>query len=595
MIADHDPVRAELGRYQLLERIGEGGMAEVFLARDTGTLGLDRLVAIKLVHRELALENGMATMLLDEARLAARIAHPNVSSVIDLGESGGVPYLVMEYLRGHSLSAVIRRAIAVDTQPDLHLMCRIVADAAEGAHAAHQVRGPDGRNVGLVHRDLSPHNIFVTFDGSVKVMDFGVAKAVGRSTRTAPGTRKGKFSYMAPEQLRGEALDRRTDVYALGLVLYEATTGKPAFGGPAALDLGARVRSFESPSKIRKGYPKALEAIVMRAAASSPDDRYPTARELGQALEELVVGSGALTDPARVAAMMGRLFVAGDSGGGAEADTPVSVPTAIDPRTPKVSPIGSGTLAPNAILSGLPYSALDRPPNVPLAETRFDRRPPARNPARMAGRRRAGMVLVLALAACGIASWVISGTPIDRRDAPRAAESSAESERRAEAEPRAAEPLPREAAEPPPRDVAAPLPREAAAPLPREAAAPPPREAAEPPPREVAAPAPLADPPARSVLGRGPSSADGTRPAGRRRAVAESSPKGSEGEGTLDVRSDPWSHVYVDGHLVRATPIVGLSLRAGPHSVRLVAADGREKSTRVTISGGRSSTVDVEF
>ena len=210
----------KLGRYELVWELGTGGMASVYLARVRGPAGFNKWLAIKRIHPHLAKDPRFVEMFLDEARIAAAVHHPNVAHVFDLGDDAGERFLAMEYLHGEHLGTVAVRAVRERGRLEPELAARIIASAADGLHHAHEARDAEGRHLGLVHRDVSPQNIFVTYDGSVKLTDFGIAKAAGRLTHTQTGGTKGKVSYMAPEQALGHAVDRRTDVWALGVVLW---------------------------------------------------------------------------------------------------------------------------------------------------------------------------------------------------------------------------------------------------------------------------------------------------------------------------------------------------------------------------------------
>ena len=229
---DEQELRAglTLGRYELLVPIAQGGTAAVWAARMKGPRGFEKIVAAKVMLTELLDDPDAETMFLDEARLVARIRHPNVAEVLDLGEERGVLFLVMEWVDGEPLTVIAREARALGGVP-LNIALKIAKQACAGLHAAHDLRDDQGTLVGLVHRDVSPQNVLVGHDGQVKVIDFGVAKAASNQLRTSVGQMKGKVAYMAPEQALGEPVDRRTDVFALGVVLYQLITGKHPFRG----------------------------------------------------------------------------------------------------------------------------------------------------------------------------------------------------------------------------------------------------------------------------------------------------------------------------------------------------------------------------
>ncbi|MDB5218114.1 MAG: serine/threonine protein kinase [Myxococcaceae bacterium] len=279
-----------LGRYELLVPIARGGMARVWAARLHGQRGFQKLVAIKTILPHLAEEPEFERMFLDEARIASGVHHPNVCEIYELGEEKHTLYLVMEWVNGDSLARVLRSS--GKTEPvDSRVVARIVADACAGLHAAHELTDEDGRALGVVHRDLSPHNILLTADGTAKVADFGVAKALGQlHEATSAGQLKGKIAYMAPEQVTGAAIDRRSDVFSLGCVLYEATTGQRPFRGDGDHQVMHAVLKgeFAAPTSILRQYPQELERIVMRALSPQPILRYPTAERMRFALEEFL-------------------------------------------------------------------------------------------------------------------------------------------------------------------------------------------------------------------------------------------------------------------------------------------------------------------
>jgi serine/threonine protein kinase len=287
------PIMVRLGRYQIVERIATGGMAEVYLAVHGELAGFRTPVVLKKVLPHLANNPQFIDMFLDEARIASMLDHPNVVRIYEVGRSGSEYFLAMELVQGKSLSAVLRRAHEGECRLDARLAAFIVAQAAAGLHHAHNLTDPLGNPLGLVHRDVSPQNILISFEGSVKVIDFGIARALGRITETQTGGMKGKFGYMSPEQARGEDVDLRTDIFALGVVLWESITGKRLF--QRENDLATmRALVYEPiprPSSVAD-VPPELEAIVMRALARNPKLRFGNARDLAGALEKWVVNAG---------------------------------------------------------------------------------------------------------------------------------------------------------------------------------------------------------------------------------------------------------------------------------------------------------------
>jgi len=314
LVADRQP-RApslmRLGRYRLVREIASGGMATVNLAVAEG---LDKLVALKIIHPHLAQEDSFVRMFLDEARLASAISHRNVCNVFDFGETDGRYYIAMDYLAGQSLRDVLRKLRKADLQIEPRRLAvyvaYMVAEACEGLHAAHELHGSDGRPLNVVHRDVSPHNLFVTYDGNVSVVDFGIARASDRSQHTATGVLKGKFSYMAPEQMRQLEVDRRADVWALGVVLWEGLTLQRLFVRSSQADtvMSVMMDRVRAPSEVRPDIPAELDAITLRALSRSPAQRYPTAREMGRELMKFCRESHVMVSPIEIEQLMSRLF-----------------------------------------------------------------------------------------------------------------------------------------------------------------------------------------------------------------------------------------------------------------------------------------------
>jgi len=273
-----------IGRYRLLFPIAAGGMAEVWAAKPEGT-GISRAVALKLVRPEFAIEAEYARMFIDEAVVASSIRHPNICETYELGRDENLLFMVMEWVAGDTLSGLMR-GTALTVLP-LEVAVRICSEACAGLHAAHEANGSDGKNLGIVHRDVSPPNILVSVNGHVKVSDFGIAKASNQlHARTRTGEIKGKLAYIPPEQVLGHGIDRRVDVYAMGCVLYVCTLGRRPFGSGGEA-LGKIVRGlYKKPREVDPTYPEELERIVMRALACDRELRYQTAEEMRFELEQ---------------------------------------------------------------------------------------------------------------------------------------------------------------------------------------------------------------------------------------------------------------------------------------------------------------------
>jgi serine/threonine protein kinase len=276
-----------LGRYELLRRLGSGGMAEVHLARAAGLEGFQKLVVLKRILPHLSADPEFVRMFLAEARLAAILDHSNVVQVFDIGREGADYYFTMEYVYGENLQTILRAVRRKGDTLPVELAIAIAIGAASGLHYAHDRVGFDGMPLQIVHRDVSPTNVMVTYDGCVKVADFGIAKVTSRTDVTRAGIRKGKVPYMSPEQCKAQALDRRSDVYALGIVLYEATTGVRLFDGDNEFGVMNRIVNGDIPlpSTRRQNYPKDLERIVMKALSTERDKRYASGAELASDLE----------------------------------------------------------------------------------------------------------------------------------------------------------------------------------------------------------------------------------------------------------------------------------------------------------------------
>jgi serine/threonine protein kinase len=299
-----------LGRYELLIPVAAGGMAMVWAARLKGTRGFQKIVAVKTMLPRLSEDNQFEQMFLDEASLASQIRHPHVVEILDLGEQDGVLFLVMEWIDGVPLNQIMKAAKASGGVP-LPIAVRIVMQACAGLHAAHELRDGKGQLVGLVHRDVSPQNLIVTYDGVTKVVDFGVAKAtaVGGGA-TGAGQIKGKVGYMAPEQIEGESIDRRVDIFAMGIVLYALTTGKHPFrreSDAATMYNICSPQAALAPRKFIPDYPEALENVLMKSLAKSAADRYATANDMLRDLDHALPSSERANTDQDVAEFIRRL------------------------------------------------------------------------------------------------------------------------------------------------------------------------------------------------------------------------------------------------------------------------------------------------
>ena len=589
------PEAVRFGKYSLVARLATGGMAEIFLARLHGAAGFEKLVCIKRILPHLARDKQFVAMFLDEARIAARITHPNVCQVFELGEIEGSYYIAMEYLEGVPLSC-FRRHDHDGPVPAPRLVAGIAVQACEGLHHAHQLKASDGRKMDLVHRDVSPQNLFVTIDGIVKVLDFGIAKIQDASVRTTTGAVKGTYAYMAPEQLRGERVDRRIDVFALGIAMWETLTRRHLFKRDTEFLTFQAITGdpIEDVCALRPDVPPALSSVIMTALSRDREERFPTARMLAEAIAAAIqpLSAPAISEelarafPAQLAEQ-GELIRVARSGGAfdLDADRGPSVGRGTDLLTTPVSGhrlSQSGRLDTSSdagVRHGVSQPGFSRP-DFARHDTSHDA------PATAAGRRpvvraRPWRVpaLVLALAVAGAAVVLYAKFVVE--DPGRAAAIGS-------AEPRA---LPVEAsgsagsavaiAEPPPM-VAPPsdasVPDRAPVGDPRD----PPPSAAQPDaaPRNAARP----DAPAPDAPGPGKIAASPTKPAPR----APARPTGPPGFVTID--STPvYAVIYVDGKNYGETPLVNLELSPGRHLVHAVAPSGATRDVRIAIESGKTA------
>ena len=304
---------ANLGKYRLIAELGQGGMADVYLAKVAGPTGsgFTKLAVIKRLRPNLVEDPEFVAMLVDEARISARLNHPNVVQTLEVGFEHEEYYLAMEFLDGQPLHRVQRRAARTGTVLPRELACLVVADVLSGLHHAHELADYDGSPLGVVHRDVNPQNVFLTYDGTVKVVDFGIAKAAGRVAETKHGVVKGKVRYMSPEQALGGTIDRRSDIFAAGLLLWEAATGKRFGGEMHDLDISHALVTGDfdpSPRSVDPTVPAALDAMCRKALSSPTELRYATTGELRDDLEAFLSES-LVSARRRLGALVAGMFV----------------------------------------------------------------------------------------------------------------------------------------------------------------------------------------------------------------------------------------------------------------------------------------------
>jgi len=307
-------VEAEVGSaansYEILAKLATGGMAEIFLARGASATGFERYVVLKRILRSRAHDQSFVRMFLDEARLAAQLQHPNIAQVYDIGKLGDSYFFTMEYVHGETVRALLQRSHALRAPIPIGSVLVVIAGAAAGLHHAHERNGLDGKPLGIVHRDVSPSNLIVSYEGGVKLVDFGVAKAAHRSQETRSGTVKGKISYLSPEQCRGAPIDRRSDLFSLGIVLWEMLTTERLYKRDSDFNAMAAIVSDppQAPSTRRPDIPPELDALALRLLAKDPDVRFQTADEVHEAIETIAVRMGTALSSAALARYLRELF-----------------------------------------------------------------------------------------------------------------------------------------------------------------------------------------------------------------------------------------------------------------------------------------------
>ncbi len=346
------------GKYLLLDRVNVGGMAEVFKAKAFGVEGFERLVAVKRILPSIAEDAEFIEMLIDEAKIAVQLTHANIAQIFDLGRVAESYFIALEYIHGKDLRTIFDRARKRGEPLPVPMACFNIMKVCEGLAYAHDKKDAAGRDLHLVHRDVSPQNVLISYDGEVKLIDFGIAKAAGKASKTQAGILKGKFGYMSPEQVRGLPLDRRSDVFAVGIVLYELLTGERLFVGETDFSTLEKVRNVEimPPSTYNRRIPDELEQIVLKALSKDVDDRYQTAMDLHDDLQSFMYTSGNFFARKDLAAYMRKTFA-----------EEIAKESAKDEEFAKITaPSGSGLDAfddlPSAQGGGVKMTAPPKPP-----------------------------------------------------------------------------------------------------------------------------------------------------------------------------------------------------------------------------------------
>jgi serine/threonine-protein kinase len=588
---------SELAGYRVLRTLAFGGMAQIFLAIQAST---GRLVVLKQILPHLANNQEFVQFFEHEGNLGRRLRHPNLVETIEAGRAGPggeTCFIALEYLRGKSAIDLLRAAARARIEIPLGVAVRLVADAARGLHHAHTATDDAGEPLNVVHRDVTPHNLFVCRDGVTKVLDFGIAKAASQLHHTRTGTIKGKFAYLAPEQIRGGAIDRRVDVFALGIVLYELITLRPLFRGANDAETLDRILRHEvqPPERLRRGVPPGLGAVALRALQRDPERRLPSAEALADSIEAVALAEGIEATPAAVAELVARLFpeLAGEDVEAAELlrQSQVSVPSS----TSETPPAGVGALPERE-------AALRAVASAPVGATTGSTLGMAPG-SRLA---RSLLALLLVAAVIGLALFIAARLR----------------------EMRASTSVP-----PPPADVvrpAEPLPT-TPPPTPQPPAQLPEAAPAPEPARDVQHATPRASAPAEATLrlqGDGPLSAtidgkparpgsDGTYRiapgkhhvvvsgpalAAPRTLTLEAAPGDAllqrirSGRGTLRVVATPWAEVTVDGRSAGVTPLPTSELLEGTHTIVLKNGElGATVKRKVVVQPGKETTVRVDL
>ena len=300
----------DFGPYRLLKQIAMGGMAEIVLAKTTGFGGFEKLLALKMIHPKYSADEHFINMLIEEAKICVELEHINIGQVFDLGKLGEIYFISMEYIEGADIFNLMRRATDIDFEIPIETCAHIGQEISAGLDYAHNRRDAEGRPLRIIHRDISPQNVLISYAGEVKIVDFGIAKAGLRAQETEIGVIKGKYYYMSPEQAWGDPIDHRTDIFSAGIIVYEMLTGQMLYLEENIEILLDRVRKadIDPPSSLRREIPAELDDIVMKALAKDPDDRFQSAHEMGQALRSFLYTYSPDYTPARLASMLGWLL-----------------------------------------------------------------------------------------------------------------------------------------------------------------------------------------------------------------------------------------------------------------------------------------------
>lgn len=620
-----------LGRYLVERLLGRGGMAEVYLGKVLGPAGFSKRVVIKRILPHLAEDESFVAMFLDEARLVASLEHPNIAQVFDFGEQSGTYFIAMEYVEGESLRAIIKYYKTQGEQVPVAPALAWMENVCEGLAYAHDLKDEQGNRQNIVHRDISPENILVSRSGIAKVVDFGIAKSAHNAQVTAAGKVRGKLSYVAPEQIAGATLDRRADIYSLGVTLYETLSGARAHQGANDLELMYRILHHEPTPlhELRTDIDPELSALVAKAMARDPRQRHQDMHELASELDDYRSTRGLRVKSAELADIVTKVE-AWDPRLKGGTGTHDSVRSLASP--PHLAVARHASSPPRPVTASAPRPQWTGPSPVSSAELPLVVAEPERNWGRVA----AGVAAGLAVTVLGAAVLNGLGRGGGESSAPAAASSSAVAP--ASAPPAPAEEVPSSAAPPQAAALPAEPPAEGAiassSRLPLPYPSPATVERTSPPPPATPAPsAPLQAQPSPSMLApasrrlpapkvasaastkrttprpgavRGPTPQQPSTPASAPRETAEpeapAPPAASAavepagGDGWLNVRTEPWCEVYYRGELVGTTPINRLVFPAGRHSLHLVNKTmGIERDVTVVVRSGEEATTRLNL
>lgn len=536
------------GKYELISRLAAGGMAEIFLARTKSIQGFEKYLVIKKILKNRTSDPEFVRMFLDEARVAATLDHPNIVQIYDVGHIDNEYYIAMEYLRGHNLIEIVRAGAKLGySKPPLEHVMSILSGVCAGLHYAHDKRDFQGRPMEIVHRDVTPQNIVISFDGAVKVVDFGIAKAATREVETLAGTLKGKIGYMSPEQCRGLAVDRRSDIFAVGIILYELTTGKRLYHERSDFETLKKIIEgpVPSPRDILPFYPAALNAIVVRCLQKSADDRYQTARDLHADLDAFSRDNQLVTGTVPLAQYMERIF----------ADELAAHKNADASGLVFASQMATSSSSPSYLGESSKRSSQIE---VPLVKARRQH---------MINRALQGAAAILLVVAGGVFVWWKMRPPstppvVAQPTPPPATTPSPTAPVAAAAVPTGTPPAPAPVTVP----TTAPAPAVAPATAPTAPATP-----------VAAAPTPA------------PALAPGVGP-------PRAKPAAKPGDAHVTIAADPKCEVLVDGSPYGQTPLIDLAVPAGKHTIILLnSSAGIKETQKVTLSTGQLWTKSFHF